>query len=217
LHVLSTPPAFVLSQDQTLQENSISSSRTAIAEPKLNTTAIRITYKYVSLNSPRDLNVSRIDESASHSQSRSTQFSNSVSAGIRQPRMLNRVSEQVNPQASARSAQKAGFPTTVALAAPVPATRRRIGSSRLDPRVTCSVRQEGTGPPSCRSLRRDESQTHRGSGRTLYHGPTRGSTSSNPVRLPCRPRHTFRVVRQRRGSSAARACSLMDSNHQPSD
>ena len=26
LHVLSTPPAFVLSQDQTLQENSISSS-----------------------------------------------------------------------------------------------------------------------------------------------------------------------------------------------
>ena len=32
LHVLSTPPAFVLSQDQTLQENSISSDdRTAVS------------------------------------------------------------------------------------------------------------------------------------------------------------------------------------------
>jgi hypothetical protein len=29
LHVLGTPPAFVLSQDQTLQENSISSFETA--------------------------------------------------------------------------------------------------------------------------------------------------------------------------------------------
>ena len=41
LHVLSTPPAFVLSQDQTLQENLYSSSNAVFSKRSLNKNRVR--------------------------------------------------------------------------------------------------------------------------------------------------------------------------------
>jgi hypothetical protein len=66
LHVLSTPPAFVLSQDQTLQWivrcSSIGTTLSALSHRQ----RVRITYVLLSQTLPDTLNAPRFDESASH-------------------------------------------------------------------------------------------------------------------------------------------------------
>jgi hypothetical protein len=66
LHVLSTPPAFVLSQDQTLQEEKFNVARDSPLSRRSAT--VRPNHRNVRLTLPSAPNRRRINESASHIQ-----------------------------------------------------------------------------------------------------------------------------------------------------
>ncbi len=95
LHVLSTPPAFVLSQDQTLQENSNSIARTFDRRhTRKRSNGPKNHILCISVNSHRSPEEPRINESASHS-TRSTRFS--ISFGAASAAALKSTSHVTSP------------------------------------------------------------------------------------------------------------------------
>ena len=192
----------IVEQSDTARSNSPPLSTFKRYALTLERQAVRITMCYVSFLSPRDLIVSRIDESASHPHSHSIDFQSAFGRHVAAAAYDNMTLPEGQPQhVTANSI----FGLVHIKAPPRLTTQHAESASR--------VREVPPSPPEVplhdvpnwlavrepRTLQLANAAFRPHRGPPVRRRPPNGS-----------PSHTLPLLRTRR-------CSLMDSNHQPSD